>query len=388
MDWNIDYLPPDKWRGHVLPIGYTSRDYYDVRVENFDIHIERRPFPGPVVHYPEEHDFPDRLYLPHWEHACAWGVVEGGELLAAIETEAEIWSNRLRVTELWVSERLRRRGLGHELMAIAKERARLERRRAVILETQSCNTAAIDFYRSEGFGLIGLDTCCYSNRDIARREVRLELGWFPPERTPVPVEDIVIRPERREDGLAVERLIRRAFWNKYAPGCTEHYLMHVMRKHPDYLPEISRVAEVGGVVVGVIAYTLSRLAGPAGEFEAVTFGPLAVSPEYQGRGIGSALVRSTLPLARAAGYPAVIITGEPDYYRRMGFRDCAEYGITTPDGSNFPAFMALELVPGALSKMKGKYFCSPVYDLAEDGAARSYDAAFPPLRELYFPCQL
>ena len=45
-----------------------------------------------------------------------------------------------------------------------------------MLETQSCNTDAIAFYLQEGLSLIGLDTCCYSNEDIARGEVRLELG--------------------------------------------------------------------------------------------------------------------------------------------------------------------------------------------------------------------
>ena len=59
-----------------------------------------------------------------------------------------------------------------------KEVAVRQNRRAVILETQSCNTNAIGFYLHEGFELIGFDTCCYTNNDIARREVRLDLGYF------------------------------------------------------------------------------------------------------------------------------------------------------------------------------------------------------------------
>lgn len=47
-----------------------------------------------------------------------------------------------------------------------------------MLETQSCNTGAIAFYRRAGFSLIGLDTCCYSNKDVSRGEVRLELGML------------------------------------------------------------------------------------------------------------------------------------------------------------------------------------------------------------------
>ena len=60
----------------------------------------------------------------------------------------------------------------------AKEIAMRQKRRAIMLETQSCNTKAIGFYLHEGFGLIGLDTCCYTNHDVERREVRLNLGYF------------------------------------------------------------------------------------------------------------------------------------------------------------------------------------------------------------------
>ena len=105
-------------------------------------------------------------------------VSESGELLACIEVCPEEWSNRLVVTELWVSEELRRKGVGKRLMDKAKEVAVRQKRRAVILETQSCNTNAIGFYLHQGFELIGFDTCCYSNEDIARREVRVNLGFF------------------------------------------------------------------------------------------------------------------------------------------------------------------------------------------------------------------
>ena len=103
--------------------------------------------------------------------------------MAAIETAPEEWSNRLRVTELWVDEGLRRQGLGHALMELAREQTRRENRRALILETQSCNVNAIGFYLHEGFTLIGFDACCYTNRDLERKEVRVELGWFPPQQT-------------------------------------------------------------------------------------------------------------------------------------------------------------------------------------------------------------
>ncbi|WP_147585051.1 hypothetical protein [Clostridium amazonitimonense] len=57
-----------------------------------------------------------------------------------------------------------------------------EHRRTIILETQFCNVNALDFYHHEGFNLIGMDTCCYKNNDLQRKEVRLESGWFPEEK--------------------------------------------------------------------------------------------------------------------------------------------------------------------------------------------------------------
>ena len=63
-------------------------------------------------------------------------------------------------------------------MNLAKEQAKLQRRRAIILETQSCNVRAIAFYRSQGFELIGFDSCCYTNIDVDRHEVRLDFGFY------------------------------------------------------------------------------------------------------------------------------------------------------------------------------------------------------------------
>ena len=70
-------------------------------------------------------------------------------------------------------------GIGHALMNLAKDEARKNGHRMVMLETQSCNTNAIGFYLHEGFTLIGFDACCYANNDLERKEVRIELGWNP-----------------------------------------------------------------------------------------------------------------------------------------------------------------------------------------------------------------
>ncbi len=164
---------------------YTTSEYYDVSVGKteggFSVTLEKRPADPLITHTSEEYDFPDSLYQPHWQKADAYGIFDNDELIGAIEVCPEEWSNRLAVTELWVKEDYRKKGVGKALMDRAKSICRERNHRAIILETQSCNTNAIGFYLHEGFELIGFDSCCYTNADIARREVRLDLGWFPEE---------------------------------------------------------------------------------------------------------------------------------------------------------------------------------------------------------------
>jgi GNAT superfamily N-acetyltransferase len=177
-------LPKEKWKGAVIPIVTRSDSYYDFEIKQLDsegckIELVKRKAEKEILHTPEEYDFPDSLYQDHWENAEAFGVVgDNDELLACIEVCPEEWSNRLLVTELWVSDGLRGQGYGKRLMDKAKEMAKAQGRRAIILETQSCNTNAIGFYLHEGFELVGFDTCCYTNDDIGRREVRINLGFF------------------------------------------------------------------------------------------------------------------------------------------------------------------------------------------------------------------
>ena len=185
--YKITELDRETWKGTILPFSYTSSFYYDISVtrteDGFDIPIRKKSFGEPFVRRPEDGDFPDRLFADWWEDARAFGIVRDGQLLAVIEVCPETWSNRLMVTELFVREELRGRGYGKKLIGLAKDLTVSGGYRAMILETQSSNVSAVDFYLHEGFELIGFDSCCYSNRDIDRKEVRFDMGWFPEGRS-------------------------------------------------------------------------------------------------------------------------------------------------------------------------------------------------------------
>lgn len=103
-------------------------------------------------------------------------------------------------------------------------------------------------------------------------------------------ENIVIRNEKKEDWETVEEITRQAFYNLYVPGCVEHYLVHIMREHEDFIPELDFVLELDGQVIGNIIYTKAKLIDENGtEKEILTFGPVSIHPGYQRMGYGKML---------------------------------------------------------------------------------------------------
>lgn len=183
MEYIIQKLDKEKWKGTRLPVSYTSEYYYDISidktVDGFNIPIQKKKFEKPFTHVPEDGAYPDELYAEWWEKAEAYGIVCDDKLLAAIEICPEEWSNRLLITELFVDKKIRHQGHGKALMQLVKKITVERKYRALMLETQSSNVNAVDFYLHEGFTIIGFDSCCYTNEDLKRKEVRFNMGWFP-----------------------------------------------------------------------------------------------------------------------------------------------------------------------------------------------------------------
>jgi predicted N-acetyltransferase YhbS len=189
---------------------------------------------------------------------------------------------------------------------------------------------------------------------------------------------ILLRNTREADYAAVESLTREAFWNRYFPGCNEHYLIHVIRCDAAYVRALDFVAESGGKIIGSIVYTTASIIGDDGASHAVlSFGPVSVLPAFQGKGVGSILIEHTIALAKGLGFGAILIYGDPDYYRRFGFVAAQSYGIATADNMYMPALQALELVGGALKNIAGRFVESEVYNV-DAAAANAFDEAFPP----------
>lgn len=198
---------------------------------------------------------------------------------------------------------------------------------------------------------------------------------------------IQIRKETKEDYFNTEHMVLRAFWNLHGPGCNEHLLVHKLRDAEEYLPELSRVAEVDGQIVGAIFASKAKVVDAETEHEVLTFGPLAVEPTLFASGIGEKLLKELIRLGREAGCKGIVICGEPDYYPKHGFTTCDRFGIVHPGFGNSNAFMALPLNEG-FDQIHGTFYEAPVFETCEDeDEIADFTARFPYYKPLKLSCQ-
>lgn len=198
---------------------------------------------------------------------------------------------------------------------------------------------------------------------------------------------ITIRTEQPADYRRVEEITRKAFWNLYLPGASEHYLVHTLRQHKDYMPELSFVIENDGDIIGSIHFTHAWVITPAGEeIPVVHFGPVSITPELHRQGFGRALITHAIERAKAGGYRAIVLGGFPYHYQPYGFASTKKYRITMTDGKFYTGIMALPLYEGALDGITGKLKLSDgLYP--DESRVPAFDATFPPMEKRTLPCQ-
>ena len=184
-----------------------------------------------------------------------------------------------------------------------------------------------------------------------------------------------IRLETKDDYVQVEELTREAFWNLYFPGCNEHYLCHILREHKDFITELDYVVELDGKIVASIMYTHSYLISDDEKIPAVSFGPLCVHPDYQRKGIGTALIEKTKALVLNMGVPSIIIYGDPHNYCKHGFKNGIDYQVSNMDGEYPLGLLVLELHPGFFGDKKWKIKQSDAFNIDQD-EANKFDKRF------------
>ena len=218
--------------------------------------------------------------------------------------------------------------------------------------------------------------------------------------------DDTIRLEKKAEHRAVENLVRESFWNVYRPGCSEHYVIHVLRDDPAFVKELDfvmclsmqqndpgdhSVAEQGGELIGQNMFMRTVIEADDGRTVPVlTMGPIGITPELKRQGYGKKLLDYSLEKAAALGFGAVLFEGNIGFYGKSGFTYARNFGIRyhdLPEGADDSFFLCKELIPGYLDGVTGVYHTPQGY-YVDDADVEAFDKAFPPKEKLRLPGQI
>lgn len=203
--------------------------------------------------------------------------------------------------------------------------------------------------------------------------------------------DYTIRPERLEDRREVENLVREAFWNVYRPGCLEHYVLHQMRNHPDFISELNYVLEKDGRIIGQNVFVRGVIRADDGHsIPVAAMGPICIAPAFKRQGYGKILLDFTTARAAGSGIGAVCLEGNIDFYGKSGFDYAGKFGIryhSLPAGEDAPFFLCKELEKGYLGGVTGVYAPPECY-FVDEGEAERFDQSFPKKEKLKLDGQI
>ena len=203
--------------------------------------------------------------------------------------------------------------------------------------------------------------------------------------------DAVIRLEKTEEYREVENLVRESFWNVYRPGCSEHYVIHVLRDDPAFMKDLDFVMEQNGRLIGQNMFMKTRIDADDGRtIPVLTMGPIGIIPELKRRGYGKMLLDHSLEKARELGFGAVLFEGNIGFYGKSGFDYARKFGIRyhdLPEGADDSFFLCKELIPGYLAGITGVYQ-TPTGYYVNDSDVDEFDKQFPYREKLRLPGQL
>ena len=205
------------------------------------------------------------------------------------------------------------------------------------------------------------------------------------------MKEFTFRFEEPKDYRTVENLIRESFWNVYRPGCSEHYVIHVLRNDPAFVKELDFVMEQDGRLIGQNMFMRTIINADDGhDIPVLTMGPICITPELKRRGYGKAILDFSLAQAKALGYGAVLFEGNIGFYGKSGFDYARKFGIRyhdLPEGADDSFFLCRELIPGYLDGITGVYQTPKGY-YVDDADVEEFDKAFPYKEKLRLPGQL
>lgn len=181
------------------------------------------------------------------------------------------------------------------------------------------------------------------------------------------LKEMTISNTNESEFRFTENLTREVFWNLFAPGCSEHLILHKLRMSDDYIPDLDLVVKENNIILGHIIATKAKVITQDGISAVVLCaGPFSVAEHLQKKGIGSFLMNQLIDAARNLGYKGILLFGDPGYYPKFGYKNAQQYNITTKEGLNFDPFMALELQASGFSEIKGRFYESEAFAFDEN----------------------
>lgn len=159
---------------------------------------------------------------------------------------------------------------------------------------------------------------------------------------------MIIRREKIHDFEDIDNLMLQAFEGEF-----EKDLVRDLRSGESYINELALVSENEDEITGYLMFSKLIVKGIEENNEGLALAPLAVKEGFRNIGVGKALVRQGIALARALGYKYIIVLGHSAYYKSFGFENASKYGIKAPFPVEDDNFMALELRDEALKNVEG-----------------------------------
>ncbi|MBQ7706743.1 MAG: N-acetyltransferase [Lachnospiraceae bacterium] len=203
--------------------------------------------------------------------------------------------------------------------------------------------------------------------------------------------DYIIRLEEKKDYREVENLVRESFWNVYRPGCSEHYVIHVLRDDPAFVPELDFVMVKDGRLIGQNMFMRTVIDADDGrKIDVLTMGPIGIIPELKRKGYGKSLLDYSINKAKELGFGAVLFEGNIDFYGKSGFDFSSKFGIRyhdLPEDADASFFLCKELISGYLDGITGVYQTPQGYYVSDE-AVDDFDKNFPFKEKLKLPGQI
>ena len=203
--------------------------------------------------------------------------------------------------------------------------------------------------------------------------------------------DYTIRLEEKKDYRIVEELVRESFWNVYRPGCSEHYVIHVLRDDPAFVPQLDFVMEKDGRIIGQNMFMRTVIeSDDGGTVPVLTMGPIGITPDLKRKGYGKQLLDYCLEKAAEMGFGAVLFEGNIGFYSHCGFDYARKFGIRyhdLPEDADDSFFLCKELIQGYLKGVRGVYQTPQGY-YVDDADVEEFDRSFSPKEKLRLPGQI